>query len=427
MQQKIDRWVQTFAKEGSVVLLQSQSTEHSAAEFSYVAARPEAIIKSREKTITVEENGTTRVFEDDPWEALQKFRQQQGDWLFGYLGYDLKNSIEQLYSHNSDPLEAPDLFFMVPGVLLKIDEADGSVTVLKGEKPGAGLVANEPEDFAVENLQSTTSKEAYLSTIKTAKKHIYDGRYYEINLSHQQQGTFSGTPYALYRDMRAQGPVPFGAFISFDDYAICSLSPERFLTKKESTVFSQPIKGTMKRDPIVEKDQSLKKSLINSAKNKAENLMIVDLVRNDLSRIARPGSVEVSKLFEIQSFDTVHQMVSTVCAETDVHDPISIIKACYPMGSMTGAPKISAMQSIESLENYRRGIYSGAIGYITPQGNFDFNVVIRTAIIKNDLICYAVGGAITGDSDPEAEWQETWLKARALTNIIENFVEYPFD
>jgi para-aminobenzoate synthetase component 1 len=418
MQQKIDRWVQGFAEEGPVVLLQSHSTEHSAAKYTYVAARPEAIICARGNTITVVENGTERIFEGNPWEALQQFRQRWDDWLFGYLGYDLKNSIEQLYSHNSDPLEAPDLFLMVPGVLLKINETNASVTALKGKLPQDDFSFNEVGEFTVKNLQSTVDKEAYLSIIKTAKKHIYEGRYYEINLSHQLQGYFNGSPYALYRTMRKQGPVPFGAFVSFDDYAICSMSPERFLTKKGSTVFSQPIKGTMKRHAVTEKDHSLKKLLINSAKNKAENLMIVDLVRNDLSRIARPGSVEVTNLFEIQSFDTVHQMVSTVQAQATIQDPVQIIKACYPMGSMTGAPKISAMQSIESLENYRRGIYSGAIGYITPQGDFDFNVVIRTAIIKNELLCYAVGGAITGDSDPEDEWNETWLKAKALTKAI---------
>ena len=146
--------------------------------------------------------------------------------------------------------------------------------------------------------------------------------------------------------------------------------------------------------------------------------MIVDLVRNDLSRIAKEGSVEVSDLFQIQTFGTVHQMVSTIRAQTSVEDPVDIIKACYPMGSMTGTPKISVMKAIEAYENYRRGVYSGAIGYITPNGNFDFNVVIRTAIIKNKMLYYAVGGAITGDSDPCEEWDETWLKAEALRKAI---------
>ncbi|MGK7369838.1 MAG: chorismate-binding protein, partial [Candidatus Halalkalibacterium sp. M3_1C_030] len=166
-------------------------------------------------------------------------------------------------------------------------------------------------------------------------------------------------------------------------------------------------------------DRELREDLRQSMKNRAENLMIVDLVRNDLSKIAKKGSVKVSDLFEIQTFGTVHQMVSTVEAESGTEDPIDIIKACYPMGSMTGAPKISAMKSIEELENYRRGIYSGAIGYINPAGDFDFNVVIRTAIISGGDLYYSVGGAITGDSDPFEEWEETLVKARALTKVLD--------
>jgi para-aminobenzoate synthetase component 1 len=204
----------------------------------------------------------------------------------------------------------------------------------------------------------------------------------------------------------------------FDEISVCCLSPERFLGRNGKRVFSQPIKGTMQRGNTQEEDAALKEALRSSAKDRAENLMIVDLVRNDLGRIAKKGTVHVHDLFEIQSFGTVHQMISTVEAETEIGNPIDIIQACYPMGSMTGAPKISAMKSIEELENYRRGIYSGAIGYIKPDGDFDFNVVIRTAIIRNEALYYSVGGAVTGDSDPLSEWEETLVKARALTQVL---------
>jgi para-aminobenzoate synthetase component 1 len=206
--------------------------------------------------------------------------------------------------------------------------------------------------------------------------------------------------------------------LEVDNVKICCQSPERFLRKEGEKVFSQPIKGTAKRSDCREQDDLLKEELLDSPKEKAENLMIVDLVRNDLSRIARHGSVKVTELFGIQSFGTVHQMVSTVEALTEERDPVSVIKACFPMGSMTGTPKISAMKAIEEYEDYKRGIYSGAIGYITPNGNFDFNVVIRTAIIKKDEIFYSVGGAVTSDSIPANEWQETLIKARALLDTV---------
>jgi len=271
-------------------------------------------------------------------------------------------------------------------------------------------------------LKYSVERDQYLECIKEAKRKISEGDYYELNLSHQLFARFEGDPYALYQKMREVGPVPFGAYMQKENLSVCSMSPERFLAKQGSRVYSQPIKGTIHRGVNETDDRKLREGLRESLKDRAENLMIVDLVRNDLSRIARKGSVEVSELFQIQTFGTVHQMVSTVEAEAETENPIEIIKACYPMGSMTGAPKISAMKSIEELENYRRGIYSGAIGYLDPKGDFDFNVVIRTAIISGSNLFYSVGGAITGDSDPEQEWEETLVKARALTKVLDESV-----
>lgn len=419
MQSLIDRLTQHYRKRGPVVLLESQSQVHPASNVTYLAALPEATIKSRGRKIEIVENGKGSTFEANPWDALSSLRKKWGDWLFGYLGYDLKNHIEVLKSGNPDMLQAPDMFFMKPGVLFKIDRIAQTIETLKRDSAEDIGEFNEGE-INLGELKATIDKTEYLSKIKIAQHDIYEGSYYEVNLSHQLQAEFSDDAFRLYQKMRKTGPVPFGAFIEFDGYSICSMSPERFLRKQGPTVFSQPIKGTIKRGENAAKDHQLKHHLTHSVKNKAENLMIVDLVRNDLSRIAGPGSVEVANLFEIQSFGTVHQMVSTIMAQSYIDDPVEIIKACYPMGSMTGAPKIRAMQAIEQLENYRRGIYSGAIGYFTPDGDFDFNVVIRTAIIKNDLLCYAVGGAIVSDSDPEEEWNETWLKAEALLKALDN-------
>lgn len=384
-----------------------------------MAALPEASIEARDDRVYVYEGEEKQELQANPWDALRDFYNKKSDWLFGYLGYDLKNSIEDLYSENPDPVQVPDLYFMVPGLLLKIDPKNKSIEVLKGKLPDETIVQTEAgNEFEMDPLQYSVERDQYLSCIKEAKRRIAEGDFYEINLSHQLKAECTGSSFSLYKKMKQVGPVPFGAFFSLDELSVCSMSPERFLAKKGSRVFSQPIKGTTSRGSNAADDDRLRNDLEASLKDKAENLMIVDLVRNDLSRIARQGSVKTTDLFEIQTFGTVHQMVSTIEAESATDDPVEIIKACYPMGSMTGAPKISAMKSIEELENYRRGIYSGAIGYLKPNGDFDFNVVIRTAIIKNGTLYYSVGGAITGDSDPEEEWQETLVKARALTNTF---------
>ncbi len=421
---RIDDIVRQLEKEGSpVVLLESQSATHPASRTSLLAARPDAVIKGRGRAITVESEGEERHFEADPWEALSDFYSEQDGPLFGYLGYDMKNHTEDLRSENTDAVGAPDFYFMVPGFLLESDVASGRAKLLKGELPEKDEYPSSAEEVSVGDPDFSMSREAYLETIREAQRRITEGDFYEINLSHQVSAAFEGEPFELYRRMRRAGPVPFGAYLWLEGLAVCSQSPERFLRKEGSRLYSQPIKGTIRRGATEEEDRLLKEQLAGSAKERAENLMIVDLVRNDLGRVARKGSVMVSDLFDIQSFETVYQMVSTVEAETDIRNPFEILKACYPMGSMTGAPKISAMKSIEELENYRRGIYSGAIGYIEAKGDFDFNVVIRTAIVRDGRLRYSAGGAITGDSDPAAEWEETLVKCRALTVLIEKGAE----
>ena len=412
-----------FASHGDVILLESQLQDHSSSQISYLAAQPERLIKAYDDQIFEISGTKKKQYSQNPWQALQAFRNHVGDWLFGYLGYDLKNHIEQLSSSNADPVGAPDMYFMVPGFLWRYDHQSEKGEVIRGEMPKEAEIKqgiSAKEECELESMQSQTSRESYIQKIKHLQHLIAEGDFYEINLSHQMKAPFKGSPLQLYRKMRDIGPVPFGSLLQLDELSICCQSPERFLRKEGDTVYSQPIKGTSKRGGSVDEDEHLKKELIASKKEQAENLMIVDLVRNDLSRIAKKGTVKVPELFAIQSFGTVHQMVSTVVAKTKEKDPVTILRACFPMGSMTGAPKISAMKSIEELEDYKRGIYSGAIGYITPAGDFDFNVVIRTAIIKNNYLYYAVGGAITSDSNPRKEWEETQIKARALLHVFEN-------
>ena len=387
----ISQLIRHLRKSGPVILLESQMKEQ----------------------IEVMKKGESERFQEKAWDAFKNFREEQQDWLFGYLGYDLKNELEDLHSHNKELIGAPDLFFMNPGFLLEID-LHNQIKVLRGELPDE-LDSVQNSGFSVQPTRQISADE-YIRLVENAKLDIFEGEYYEINLSHPIEFDFEGDPFALYDAMKAAGPVPFGSYLHIDDIDICCASPERFLARKGDHVRSQPIKGTASRQG--ESEQTLK-LLQESEKERAENLMIVDLVRNDLSRVAIEGSVLVSGLFEIQSFETVHQMVSTVeCRVSEATDSLDVLKACFPMGSMTGAPKISAMKAIEDYENYKRGIYSGAIGYIDPEGDFDFNVVIRTAIIQQSKLVYPVGGAITSDSDAQAEWEETLVKARAITNIL---------
>ena len=405
-------------QKGAVIFLESQKKDHPESSKSLLAAEPSAWIKSKGDTILIFENGVEREVQGNPWEELMAFKNSQNDWLFGYFGYDLKNSIEDLSSENNIKIHAPDMFFMCPGFLLEISK-DGIFTQLKSSiaKEDFSEVLKEPFRF---QKHSFIPKNHYFKKIEQAKYEITEGEFYEINLSHPIEFEYIGDSLHLFKKMKAAGPVPFAAFIALNDLDVCCASPERFLARKGGRVWSQPIKGTISNE--LQNDGEMIAKKLRSTKNEAENLMIVDLVRNDLNRIAQPGTVNVEYLFEVQSFHTVHHLVSTIaCKVDDSMDSVEIIKKCFPMGSMTGAPKIAAMKGIESLEDYRRGIYSGAIGYIAPNGDFDFNVVIRTAVIKGERLIYPVGGAITSDSVPEEEWDETMVKARALTNLLHQF------
>lgn len=416
--QHISQLIKQSRTDGDLILLESQMHDHPASTKSYLALNPKAWIKAWGQKIEISDGNSIREYEGNAWDLLSRFRNDHNEWLFGYMGYDLKNHTENLCSKNVELINAPDLYFMVPEVLLEID-SEGDIKVLKGKVPEVFEEASPVLKFSIKPVNQI-SKDDYIQKVEQAKQDIFEGEYYEINLSHPLEFTLEGDSWDLYEAMKSVGPVPFGGYACVGNLAICCSSPERFLARSGNRVWSQPIKGTASRHTKNEISLDIEK-LRQSEKERAENLMIVDLVRNDLSRVAEKRSVKVSNLFEIQSFETVHQMVSTVeCTVPENTDSIEIIKACFPMGSMTGAPKISTMKAIEKYENYKRGIYSGALGYIKPDGDFDFNVIIRTAISEGNKLVYPVGGAITSDSDPVAEWEETLVKAKAITNIFEN-------
>ena len=363
------------------------------------------------------------------FQDLQQYQSQTKDWLFGYLSYDLKNDIEELHSDNFDGLAFPDLFFFQPKKLFLIKGNQLEMQYLR-------LCDDEMEaDF--EEILSTTSithhptpitinqrisKENYLLKVSKMLEHIQRGDIYEANFCMEFYAENAKMdPLEMYHKLNTISEAPFAVYFKNAAHYLLSASPERYLRKEGLKVISQPIKGTAKRSFDLEQDQQLKSDLALNEKERSENIMIVDLVRNDLSHTATKGSVQVEELCEVYTFKQVHQMISTIVSEVqNTTSPVEIIRTTFPMGSMTGAPKISAMQIIETLEETKRGLYSGAVGYFTPSGDFDFNVVIRSILYnaKNKYLSFSVGSAITAQAIPENEYEECLLKAKAMFEVL---------
>lgn len=365
--------------------------------------------------------------------ALQEYQQSTADWIFGYLSYDLKNDVEELSSENHDGLHFPELYFFQPKKLFLIRGDEVEMLYLR-------LVDDEmEEDFRgiqqlissrtdsesmspVMKLQPRIPKEAYLKKVGQMLNHIQRGDIYEANFCQEffaENVTID--PLETYRNLNTISNPPFASYVRLYDHYLLSASPERYLQKKGNEIVSQPIKGTAPRGKGKQEDLQLAQDLEQDPKERAENIMIVDLVRNDLSKIAEKGSVEVSELCKVYSFQQVHQMISTVKAKLATGIPaVEVIRSTFPMGSMTGAPKISAMKIIEALEETKRGVYSGAVGYFTPNEDFDFNVVIRSILYneQNNYLSFSVGGAITSKSVPEREYAECLVKAKALREVL---------
>ncbi|HSU26851.1 MAG TPA: anthranilate synthase component I family protein [Chitinophagaceae bacterium] len=361
-------------------------------------------------------------------DLLQAFIDRSTDrYLFGHLGYDLKNEIGQLSSTHSDPVGFPDLFFFEPQILLWMNDQEITIQaddpqivfneINRGNKKKSGVPSSPP------TTKSRFTKDEYISVIRKLKEHILRGDCYEINFCQEfflEKITID--PVAAYLDLSKISPNPFSALYRLKDQWLIGASPERFLKKEGSKIISQPIKGTSKRETGDRvKDNARKEELLQSAKDRAENVMVVDLVRNDLARICKEGTVKVDELYGIYSFPQVHQMISTVSG--DLEEGIrftDMIRACFPMGSMTGAPKKRVMELIEKYEKTKRGLFSGALGYISPDG-FDFNVVIRSMLYNSatGYLSFPAGSGITFYSDPEKEWEECRMKAEAIRHVLE--------
>ena len=367
------------------------------------------------------------------FDKLEEYQNTTKDWVFGYLSYDLKNDIERLRSNNDDGLGFPDLQFLQPKKLFLLKE--GKLTMLY-----LPMCDDEmKEDWtAISNLQSSIynfqssfpplsiklkiHKDAYKRKVEQMLKHIQRGDIYEANFCQEFYAHGTIDPVQTYMNLNRISCPPFATYLKLDEHYLLSATPERYLKKKGETLISSPIKGTAARGTNDKEDNALAKALSQDPKERSENVMIVDLVRNDLSRIAKKGSVTVAELCKVYPFKQVHQMISTVSCKIGLGiSPVDAIRATFPMGSMTGAPKVRAMQIIEQLEESKRGLYSGAVGYFTPDGDFDFNVIIRSILYnaQENYVSYSVGGAITAKSDPDKEYAECLLKAKAMRAVLE--------
>ncbi len=364
------------------------------------------------------------------FDDLKQYQESTRDWLFGYLSYDLKNDIEKVSSKNKDFLDFPDLFFFQPkkvfvlkGNKLEIqylhfcdDELEDDFTAIHSTE----IYKNSTVETVA--VKQRISKENYLKKVTQILDHIHKGNIYEANFCMEffaENAVID--PLQKFFKLNEISKPPFAVFFKNFKHFILSASPERYLKKEGELLVSQPIKGTSKRFLDSTEDEESKNKLALDPKERAENIMITDLVRNDLSRTAQKGSVQVTELCKIHSFLQVHQMITTITSKLDSqYALVDVLKSTFPMGSMTGAPKISVMNIIDEIEETKRGVYSGAVGYFTPHGDFDFNVVIRSILYNSDLkyVSFSVGSAITALSIPEQEYDECLLKAHAMHEVL---------
>ena len=365
------------------------------------------------------------------FEKLKEYQTITKDYIFGYISYDVKNDVEQLSSKNFDGLNFADLYFFQPQKLLFIKGNTVEFHYLK-------MVDDEIEDDfeAIKKYQDSNSqefendikiklrvhKDEYHAKVNTVLDHIKRGDIYEANFCQEFYAENAKiNPLKVYTHLNEISTPPFATFFKMEQQYVLSASPERYIKKEGNKIISQPIKGTAKRLRSSIDDEKIASDLSRDIKERSENVMIVDLVRNDLSKTAKIGTVKVEELCKVYTFKQVHQMISTVVSKIEeTTHPVDVLQSTFPMGSMTGAPKVSAMKIIENLEETKRGLYSGTVGYFSPENDFDFNVIIRSILYNEEkkYISYSVGSAITSKSIPEKEYEECLLKAKAMKYVL---------
>ena len=363
--------------------------------------------------------------DDCSFKRLNEFFKSTNSTIFGMFSYDLKNENENLKSENIEYIKTPKLYFFEPEIIIEFKNKSICISAVDPDNVYSLINNLAPINHKVSeiNYKARTTREEYITNFNSIKSHLIEGDIYELNycIDFYNDTLADFDPINSYLELAKKNPSPFSSLFKDGGTYIISSSPERYLKRDNTKVISQPMKGTIKRSDNLEEDLALKKELLNSDKEKSENLMIVDLVRHDLSKLAVKGSVNVDELFGLYTFPKVHQLISTVSISVDEKtSSIDIIKNSFPMGSMTGAPKIKAMELIDKYENFQRGIFSGSIGYIKPNGDFDLNVLIRTLVYDktNAHLSFSAGSAITFDSNAESEYEECLLKATTLITSL---------
>jgi para-aminobenzoate synthetase component I len=356
---------------------------------------------------------------------VDSFLQKNKSWVFGHLSYELKNSIHHFQSGKEDKVGFPSFFFFTPEFLIQISQNEVRIEGRDCEKMYEEILSQKLDIISSPKIaiQQKFTREKYIQTIRQLQQHIVRGDCYEINFCQELFAEDAEIePVTVFQKLIEVSPNPFSALYKLNDCFLICASPERFIARKGNRIFSQPMKGTSRRNLNDKKeDQRLKEELQQSAKERSENVMVVDMVRNDLTKVCIETSVKVDELFGVYSYPQVHQMISTISGELKPEVNFSeIIEATFPMGSMTGAPKHRVMQLIDEYETSARGIFSGSVGYISPENDFDFNVVIRSIMYNasKKYLSYQLGSGITFYSDPEKEWEECLLKGEAIKKVL---------
>jgi len=440
-----------FKEAADAIFLDSGRDHDGMGRYSIIAVNPFERILNKGKETRIEDLRTSEISTQsvtgNPFKILrEKMDQYKMDYTsdlpfvggaVGYFGYDLCHHIEELTRTAQDDVDIPDLYLCFYNGAVIIDHQENAVfisdaelnpggkervddlidTIMRGETGSVELDLQNHENPV--EFKPNMDKDTYLNSVRRIKEYIRTGDIYQANMTQRFETDLRDQPLALYKKLRDINPAPFASYLDFGSGQIVSSSPERFLKVRDGKIETRPIKGTLPRGATPEEDERLKVELQNSKKDRSELLMIVDLERNDLSRVAKTGSVKVPELFVIESYATVHHLVSTVTAELrDDLSVVDLLEASFPGGSITGAPKIMAMNVIDELEPTQRNIYTGSIGYLDFNGNADLNIVIRTIICKDEKAYFQVGGGIVWDSDEYKEYDETLDKARALMNAL---------
>ncbi len=447
-----------FRSEPFSFFLDSGMDPHKLGRYSFIGGSPFLVLSSRGSQITLIRNGDKTTSTGNPFDTLNHLLDTYRltapsspvpftGGAVGYLSYDLCHFIERLPGTATDDLQLPECYFAFYDLILAFDNLHNKAYIVStgfpelsesermsrakkrlGEikdrladmpNPATDIPATSVSPSEQVTLKGGFTHQEYVAAVEKARQYIIAGDIFEVNLSQRFETKLSITPYELYRRLRQINPAPFACYLNFDEVTVVSASPERFLRTRGDRVETRPIKGTRPRGKTPEEDAALAGQLKNSTKDRAENIMIVDLERNDLGRVCHYGTVNVTELAILEVFPTVFHLTSTVEGRLrEGKNCIDLLKATFPGGSITGAPKVRAMEIIDELEPTRRSAYTGSIGYLSFNGDIDLNIAIRTFLVKGNKAYFQVGGAVVYDSDPEAEYQETLDKARALIDAL---------